>query len=266
MSMTSIRLHREGALGRLLIDRPDKRNAMNRAMWRRLEALADEASADRSLRAITLESAAPGCFSAGADIAEFEAGYASAEATAATNGDIQGAITALARCSQPCLAVIDGVCVGGGVALVLACDFRIASERSSFAVTPARLGLSYHRDNVRRLVGAIGRSGAAELLYTGQRWTSERALGAGLIDQVVPVDGLGAVIDERIAAICANSATANTALKRALRSIETPEAQAIEAVDEEFERLFASPDFIEGRNAFLDKRAARFPSHRTARS
>jgi len=256
-----VRLHRDGALGRLLIDRPDKRNAMSRAMWRTLRRLVDEAAGDRSLRAITLESAAPGCFSAGADIAEFEATYATPEATTAMNGDNQGAIEALARCPQPTVAAIDGVCVGGGVALVLACDFRIGSDAARFAVTPARLGLSYHQDNVRRLVAAVGQSAAAELLFTGQTWAADRALDAGLVNQLVPAAQLSALLAERTAAICANSASANAALKRALQAVEKRDTASRDAANDEFARLFASPDFLEGRDAFLQKRPAHFPSH-----
>jgi enoyl-CoA hydratase/carnithine racemase len=105
---------------------------------------------------LVLQASQPGVFAAGADISEFEATYRDAAEAERASREINDAVDALQACPLPVVALIDGPCVGGGVALAVACDIRLASDRARFAVTPARLGLSYHPDDLRRLVRACG--------------------------------------------------------------------------------------------------------------
>jgi enoyl-CoA hydratase/carnithine racemase len=260
--MPSIHLKHDGAVARLLIDHPERRNAFSRAMWRQVPGLVAQALAAGGTRAVTVQSAAPGAFAAGADISEFESTYRTAQESLRANAEIQDAIEALAACPVPTIALIDGPCVGGGVALVLACDIRLASERASFAVTPARLGLSYHPGDVARLVRACGRAGAAELLFGGLAWTAERAARAGLANDVLPTAEFDAGAARLLDAIGANSLESTQALKRALDAAESAPGEATARALAEFEALFASADFREGRDAFLAKRKPSFPSHR----
>jgi enoyl-CoA hydratase/carnithine racemase len=257
-----IRLHTTGAIARLLIDHPQRRNAFTRAMWRALPGLVHEALDAGQARVLVLQSAQPGLFAAGADISEFEATYAHAQEAQRANDEIQAAADALAACALPTVALVDGPCIGGGVSLATACDFRLASAQARFAVTPSRLGLSYHPSDLQRLVRACGLGAASELLYGGQSWDAQRALHCGLVNQVLPVAEFATASDALLTAIAANSLEANRTLKRGLQAVLGGEAGAIADAVREFQASFSSPDFLEGRDAFLQKRAPAFPSHR----
>jgi enoyl-CoA hydratase/carnithine racemase len=260
--MDLLRLQQSGPVARILIDHPQRRNAFTRAMWRALPGLVDQALATAATRVVVLQGAQPGLFAAGADISEFAQTYGDPEEAARASREIQQAADALDACPLPVVALIDGPCVGGGVALALACDLRLASEQARFAITPAKLGLSYHPDDLRRLVRTCGLASASELLYGGQLWPAARALGAGLVNQVLPAADFAAASEALLQAMAANSASAIRAIKQGLRAVVAGDAQAVAEAERAFQALFSSPDFIEGRDAFLQKRPASFPSHR----
>lgn len=245
----------------LSIHNPAKRNALSRAMWRELPEKIALATTQPGIRMLVLQSSTPGIFAAGADISEFEATYANTGEAAKANNEIHAAIDAMANCALPTVALIDGPCVGGGMALALGCDIRLASEHARFAITPARLGLSYHPDDITRLVRACGQALASELLFGAQIWSAERGLAAGLVNQLYPGDEFADASQLLIDAVCANSLEANQALKRGIAAVLAPSPTKVQAATEEFSALFSSPDFVEGRDAFLQKRPARFPSH-----
>lgn len=259
--MNEINLHRQGPVARLTINRPDKRNAVNRSMWRAIAKLADEVASDDSVRALTIESAASGLFAAGADISEFESNYADAQITNEVNSEIARAVESIAHCRHPTLALIDGPCVGGSVALALACDLRLSSDAASFAVTPAKLGLSYPPEDLHRLVTTVGRGAASELLFSGMLWTAARALQAGLVNSVTPIAEFSTYCQTLLDAICANSALANRVLKSSIQQVLSRDALQLEMAERDFTHLFSDADFYEGRDAFLQKRRASFPSN-----
>lgn len=260
--MTLLRLHTAGPVARLVIDHPQRRNAFTRAMWRALPGLVQQALSDAATRVLVLQASQPGVFAAGADISEFEATYRDADEAARASREINQAVHALEACPLPVVALIDGPCVGGGVALAVACDIRLASNRARFAVTPAKLGLSYHPDDLRRLVRACGLAAASELLFGGQLWTADRALRAGLVNQVLPQgEPFEAAAQALLQAIGANSVDATRAIKQGLRAVTALDPPALDAAAQAFVKLFQGRDFAEGRDAFLAKRAACFPSH-----
>lgn len=260
--MESLRLHTTGPVGRILIDHPQRRNALTRAMWRAIPGSVAQALEQPGIRVLVLQGSQPGVFAAGADISEFAQTYASAEEAGRANAEIQAAVEALENCPLPVVALIEGPCVGGGVALATACDFRLASAQARFAVTPSRLGLSYHPEDLRRLVQACGLGAASELLYGGMVWNAQRALQVGLVNQLFAPEDFARESEAVLQAIAANSVDANRALKRGLRAVVQGNAEATARAAQEFEQLFQAPDFIEGRDAFLSKRPALFPSHR----
>ena len=117
------------------------------------------------------------------------------------------------------------------------------------------------QDDISRLLRACGQALASELLLGAQIWSAERALSTGLVNQLFTNSAFAAGSESLIAAICANSRDANCALKRGIATALQPSPDALKAATQDFEKLFASPDFIEGRDAFLQKRPAKFPSH-----
>jgi len=262
MTTEHLQLHIGASVARLRIAHAARRNAFTRAMWRALPALVETAVATPGVRLLCLESAVPGAFAAGADISEFAATYGTAEEAGIAAGEIQRAGAALEDCPLPTLALIDGPCVGGGVALAVACDIRIAGPRARFGVTPARLGLSYAPDDLRRLVRACGWAGASELLHSGRLWDAQRACRSGLVNSAHDDAGFELEARALVDAICASSLESTRAIKRGLRAVTIGGPADVGRAAAEFTAMFLGADFIEGRNAFLDKRAPAFPSHR----
>ncbi|MEO7941574.1 MAG: enoyl-CoA hydratase/isomerase family protein, partial [Burkholderiaceae bacterium] len=156
----------EGRVARLRIDRPAKRNALANVHWAVIERCLAEIHASDA-RLIVLEGV-PGAFSAGADIDELGELLADPAAFVANNAQVQRTQLALQRSPLTTIAVIDGVCVGGGLGLALACDLRIASARSRFGLSPAKLGLVYSPEDSRRLANTVGLARAREMLLTGR--------------------------------------------------------------------------------------------------
>src|SRR5580658_7702471 len=157
--MTEISLRFEPPFARIVLNRPDRRNAISRAMWRALPAIraAIEAREDMLVALVEGEGAH---FSAGADISEFDEVYRDAAATRDYGDAVQDGLKALMDLDRPTIAVIRGVAVGGGLGLALACDLRFCDADAHLAITPAKLGLVYGHAETRRLVELVGPSRA----------------------------------------------------------------------------------------------------------
>lgn len=253
----SLALTRAGVRATLTIGRPAKKNAIDEPTWRAFVTLAAEIEADREIATVIVRGAG-GVFSAGADISEFIAlTEAAPERRDAFADAVRDGEEAVARISKPTIAAIEGPCVGGGCQIALACDIRIAAEGARFGVTPAKLGIVYPVVSTRRLVRAVGRSAAKELLFSARLIDAAEALRIGLVDRVVPADRLDEEVAALAGAIEANSRYSLAASKR------TVDALGEDAPDlGELERLwrggFSGEDLKEGARAFLDKRRPAF--------
>lgn len=252
-----LRLLRNGPQATLLIDRPSRRNAMTRAMWRTLPGLLADAAGDGAIAVLRLEGAG-GHFCGGADIAEFAESYATPETSLASNAAIQAAVQAVADFPKPIIAVIRGACVGGGVALALACDLRLAAADARFAVTPVRLGLAYSHADTQRLVRAVGLGHARAMLFGAEAIDAAAALRIGLIERLWPVESFDVEHSSFVAALATASRPALQHVKAMLRAIEAGETVESAKTRALFEDLFAGEDFAEGYRAFLEKRPPRF--------
>ncbi len=247
-----LRLERDGPIGRLLIDRPDKRNAINQEMWDRFPALIAHAMADRAIRVVILQSAVPGLFSAGADIAELLAHKHNPNWRATNQAAIYRTQHDLARASKPTIALVDGDCVGGGCGLALACDIRVATPRARFGITPAKLGMVYPLHDTKLLVDLVGPGQAKRILYTGYLLDAAEALRIGLTDLIAE----GA--DELANDIAANSTHSTHQMKLFVRRILDGQADDDAATRAVFADAFTKPDFLEGTTAFVEKRKPDF--------
>ncbi|WP_119677879.1 enoyl-CoA hydratase/isomerase family protein [Indioceanicola profundi] len=251
-------LVRTGEVARLVLNRPAKKNALTQEMWQLLPRLLMEAAEDRSVKLLLVEGAG-GCFSAGADIAEFETAYSTREKTAAYAADIAAATDGLAAFPKPTIAVIRGVCVGGGLGVALACDLRFCADDSRLGVTPAKLGIIYPLGDTKRLVQAVGPSAAKDLLYSGRLMDAAEALAKGLADRVVPAAELDAVVEEYAATLCANSQWTHRISKRMVGLILSGQTVESRETRDMFLDAVEAPDFQEGRRAFVGKRKPAFP-------
>lgn len=247
----SVRLEVAGAIARLLIDRPDKRNAITQAMWDAFPALIAEAVASPA-RVILLASATPGMFCAGADIGEFAGGARDPAWLARNQAAIDRTQYELTRADKVTLSFVDGDCIGGGCGLALACDLRVATPRARFGITPAKLGLVYPLHDTKLLVDLVGPANAKRLLYTGMLIDAEEALRIGLIDMIADTP------EAMINAIAAQSGHSQRATKAMIRRILDGQAEDDDATRAMFAAAFSGADFDEGVSAFLDKRKADF--------
>lgn len=247
---------RDGALARIGIHRPDKRNALATRHWAAIEAALDEIAASDAQ--IVVVSGVPGAFSAGADIDELGQLLTAPEAFAANNAQVQRTQLKLQRLPQTTLAVIDGACVGGGLGLALACDLRLASTRSRFAITPAKLGLVYSADDSRRLLNTVGMARTREMLLTGRLLDAATALDWGVVNQLAGEDGIEALEQAQVQQLLATSGQARRAIKTVLGHLGGDACFSLAQADAAFNDAFSSSDFVEGAAAFLEKRAPRF--------
>jgi enoyl-CoA hydratase/carnithine racemase len=254
---SAIRLLRDGACATVLIDRPEKKNALDEAAWRAFRTIGAEIAADAGIAAVVVRGTG-GAFSAGADIAEFVALTGAEETRRDAFADaVRDGEEAVARIPQPTIAAIEGVCVGGGCQIALACDIRIAVEGTRFGVTPARLGIAYPVASTRRLVAAIGPSKAKDLLFTGRLIDAGEALAMGLIDRVVPPGELDREVAALIAQIEANSRYSLFVAKRMVDAVRDGEPDVAE-LDRLWRGGFSGEDLREGSRAFLEKRKPAF--------
>jgi enoyl-CoA hydratase/carnithine racemase len=254
--MSDIELHVADARAELVLNRPAKKNALTLDMWRRIPALVAEA-VEADARLLVLRGAG-GAFSAGADIAEFAHAYGSAAEAIANQSTMQAAMSAVEHAPMPTLALIEGVCVGGGCGLTLACDFRWATPQAQFAITPAKLGLAYGVADTRRLVQAVGVSRAKEILFTGRRLDAETAQAWGLVDRVINAEALSEALDGLTTQLAAAARYSSTATKQIIAKIVEGAAEDDDESRALFADAFKGEDFAEGFAAFMEKRAPQF--------
>ncbi|MEM9201137.1 MAG: enoyl-CoA hydratase-related protein [Actinomycetota bacterium] len=255
---------RVGSVATITINNPDRRNAMNAAMYQAVPSACATALRESDLRVVVLRGAGDLAFSAGSDITEFRerrmgqesAGYDRAE---------HAAWAAIESLPVPVIAAIHGSCRGGGVAIALHADVRIASDEASFSVPPANLGLAYPAEATRRLVAAVGASHAKRLLFTAEVIGADRAAAIGLIDEIVPAPDLDTHVATMVDAIARKAPLTHRASKATVDAILahgtaapiplhdlSPDAAAAMAA------CYDSEDFREGVRSFAEKRPPRF--------
>lgn len=256
---TQVRADIKGPVGYLILDRPERKNALSFDMWKEVTRLIGEFGANRSLRVVVLRGAGNLPFCSGADISEFETVRANAEGARAYEEANVVAFDAIAACPLPTIAMIRSFCMGGGMGLAAACDLRVASESAEFAIPPGKLGLAYPPSAIRYIVSAIGPSSAKDLLYTARRVKAAEAEKLGLINKLTPEDALESEVEKLVATIAENAPLSLKAGKLAINHASGYEfAGGEKAVKEAADRCFDSADYREGRSAFLEKRKAQF--------
>lgn len=245
-----------GAIAEIVIDRPERRNAVDLATWKAIPGSVAAAMANADTRVIVLRGGGDKAFVSGADISEFNEVRRDAETNREFTRHVLAATEALRSCPRPVIAQIQGYCIGGGIVLACACDIRIAADDATFAVPAAKLGLGYELENYEALARLVGHGAAAQMVMTAQPLDAQRAHQIGLVQEVVPTSDLQehvTAIAEQITRLAPLSLTAAKASARAALSRELRNA-AYSAID----ACFDSADFSEGRRAFGEKRPPEF--------
>lgn len=252
-----ILLNIEGPLGWVIINRPAARNALSLSVWRGIAAHMEALASNRDVRVVIVRGAGEEAFLAGADITEFPAIRANAQATLEYDRQTAQALHAIEALPQPAIAMINGACFGGGCSVALACDVRIAAHHAKLAIPAARLGLAY--PFVDNLVHTVGKGNAADVLLSARTLDAEEALRIGLVNRVVPRAELEANVRRYALQVAEGAPLTLAAHKAAIQEATRREAERDPArLQKLVESCFDSDDYREGVAAFIEKRKAKF--------
>lgn len=262
--MPQVALTIENGIARILIDHPERHNAMTFGMWQQLAQHFETIAQAPEVRVVVLSGAGGRAFVSGADISEFEHLRDSAEQVQRYEDTAQLALNAIAACERPVIAAIEGICMGGGLGLAGAADLRYANRSARFRMPAARLGVGYSLHGVQRLVQLIGQANTADIFYTARIFDAPEALRLNFI-HAFHEDGEFHAAIERIAAnIAGNAPLPIRAAKLALRTLSAGhaiDAAATHSIEHAVQACFDSADYREGRSAFLEKRPPAFKGH-----
>jgi enoyl-CoA hydratase len=246
----------ENGICTLVINRPDKLNALNRKTVEEIGAAIKQAEADTAVKGIIITGAGPKSFVAGADISEFQGlSQQQGQAMAQYGQDV---FRSIERCSKPVIAAVNGFALGGGCELAMACHLRLASENAKFGQPEVNLGLIPGYGGTQRLIQYIGKTKATELLMTADLIGAAEALRLGLVNYVLPPDQLLPKCQEILEKIKDKAPLAITGIIRSVDAYFTDGIDGFKAEVSEFGKCFSSEDVKEGTSAFLEKRKALF--------
>jgi len=250
---------KEGAIGWVIFNNPEKRNAMSLEMSAATAAAMEDYARDPAIRVVILRGQGDKAFISGADISQFKERRSNAEQVKAAEAISERCNKAIRECPKPVIAMIRGYCMGGGLGTAVVCDLRIASDDSRFGVPAAKLGVGYRFSGIRRLSEVVGPQFTAEIFYTGRQFSAQEALQMGLINRMLPAAELEKYVLDYAATLAGNAPLTIAAVKRCLIELrKDPADRNIDLCQKMVDDCFASEDYVEGRNAFMEKRKPAF--------
>ncbi len=259
MATDKMLARKDGAVGWMTFNNPERHNAVSMEMWLAAEEILADFAKDPAVRVIVITGAGGKAFVSGADISKFESERASAEAVENYNKTTDRVYRALSDIAKPSIAMIRGYCIGGGVALAVCCDLRICSDNSKFGVPAAKLGLGYALPGVKRLVDLVGPSFAKEIFFTARQFTARDAEVMGLVNRVVPEAELQDYVQNYADTIAGNAPLTVRSIKQIVgEAIKDAEERDVALCERLVKECFASQDYVEGRRAFMEKRKPAF--------
>jgi len=250
-------LERGGSIATVVLNNPEKLNALSFGMWMRLGEIMRELDADDAVRCIVLRGAEEKAFAAGADISEFEEMRGSARVAKDYGGKIEGTMRAVKECRHPTVAMIHGVCVGGGLEIASQCDLRICGASSRFGIPINKLGLVVGYGEMAALIDLVGRATALEILLEGRVFSAEEAMQKGLVNRVVADDLVGSEALAAAGRIAAGAPLVARWHKAFARRLADPRPLS-EAERDEGYACFDTEDYRIGFSAFLTKQRPQF--------
>jgi enoyl-CoA hydratase/carnithine racemase len=248
----TILLQREGPIATVVLNRPEKLNALTRPMWKRLGEVFAELSADDSVRCIVIRGAGTKAFAPGNDISEFATERSNVEQARAYGEDMRRTIDAISACRHPVVAQIHGICVGGGLEIAGLADIRICGESSRFGVPINRLGLVMAYAEIGSLISLAGEAVAMEILLEGRVFDAREAFEKGLVTRVVADGEVEGEARETAQRIADGAPLVARWHKKFARRLRDPKPLSPAEYDEGF-ACFGTEDFQIGYKAFLAK-------------
>jgi enoyl-CoA hydratase/carnithine racemase len=246
---------KDGAIGWVIFNNPEKRNAMSLEMYEATAEAMEAYAKDPEVRVVILKGEGDKAFISGADISQFKDRRSNPEQVQAAEAISQRCNRAIRDCPKPVIAMIRGYCMGGGLGIAVACDLRIASDDSRFGIPAAKLGVGYRFSGIRQLSELVGPSFTAEIFYTGRPFNAQEALLMGLANRVLPVPELEKYVMDYAATLSANAPLTLLAVKRSLIELRKDPAERDLALCQKMvDDCFASEDYKEGQKAFMEKR------------
>ena len=246
-------------IGYLTFNNPERHNAVSLEMWDGVETVLQKFVDDDDIRVIVITGAGGKAFVSGADISKFDQERGSREAVIHYNARVKEVYNYIAAVPKPTIAMIDGYCIGGGIALALCCDLRFCSEKSKFGLPAAKLGLGYPYYGLKRLVEAVGAGVACDITFTGRILDSGEAIKTGIVQKVMAAEELEQFVTDYAKTIAANAPLTVKSMKFIISTIGMDESDRdLEKCQQLVDAAFASEDYIEGRTAFLEKRPPQF--------
>ena len=246
---------KDGAIGRIIFNNPDKLNAISLEMWEGFTEAVLDLDADPAIRVIVLRGAGDVSFVAGADVSKYEDERMGEDAQEryAKAGEI--GMAALYKSSKISVAAIDGWCIGGGISLAVSCDLRYCSAKSKFGQPAMRYGIGYRYSSLRRLVDIIGVPASKDMLLGGLQFDAQEAYAKGLVGRVLPDAEFAAFIEKTAASIGAGAPLTAKQVKFTLNTImQDPDVRDLETCEAMFQVCYASDDYKEGIRSFAEKR------------
>jgi enoyl-CoA hydratase len=245
----------DGSTLHIRFNNPARHNALSVDMWAAVPPLLQQASHDDAVRLVVFSGAGEKAFVSGADISQFEDMRAAQEAVAKYEVLAEEALTSIQDFPKPTLSCIRGYCIGGGVNVAIACDLRLASTDSVFAIPAARLGLGYRYSAMKNLVDLVGPGAAKDLFYTARRIDAREAKELGLVTRICEPDQLPQLLAEYTSAMDQNAPLTIRTAKAIAREIlkASPEVD-LQHCRDLIRGCFESEDYTEGRRAFMEKR------------
>lgn len=234
-------------------------NALSMRMWEEMGSIVESADRDDAIRVVLLTGSGTRAFAAGADISEFKNFRTDPALVRRFNAAVHGATAALSSSRHPTVALIRGVCMGGGMSLAQACDLRYCADDARFRMPAARLGIGYEPEGIRRMVDIVGAARAADLFLTARTFSGREAERIGYVQECFPVEDFEAMTTTRVGAIAGMAPLTLRAFKLSLRmALSGPDAPTVKAVEDACMACFDSADYQEGQAAFRERREPRF--------
>ncbi|MDF1569648.1 MAG: enoyl-CoA hydratase-related protein [Spirochaetaceae bacterium] len=258
--MSSILVSQEEHIATITLNRPEKLNALTKDMWGRLGDVIEDLSEQRQLRCIVIKGAGKKAFSPGNDIREFETERADSQQAEAYGRLMHRVLSGLRACPVPTLAVIQGICVGGGLEIAACCDIRICGESSRFGIPINRLGLVMAYQEIAALKALVGDAVALEILLEGRVFDAREAKEKKLVNRIVADSEVVSEGEQTAKRIADGAPLVARRHKKFLKRLDDPEPLSAEELSEGF-ACFDSRDFEIGYKAFLAKEKPQFEGH-----